>query len=494
MIYVFIFVYLISLLLICFYFQFSDQCTVEPCTQNSSAILDWESGVLANENNFTESPLQEQSDNLSNPIYIIKTEPSAELFGCDGKQNEDIDVTEDIVPTTSSIVPNTRQLMPVIDNDTKETLRRTVKPLFYKTHASNKTRRPRGRPKLKSCDDYTYSSMKKLKNDKTKSEDDTLILFTDVPVGSKTKTSSKTGNWHCDTCGYTWQKLKSFKKHVCKKICPYCSKVFPYGRTGAYNKHVQAHKNKIKVKRVSIETAGDKATVSQIRSEDAHNKASTSEQNGGKMAKLVNDANQESPDNTIYSENESSETLEKSKHETVQEKDSTESQSPTQTENKIQDTQEEKSKLMNTGADEDFVNLHCNICKHTFTNEKVFEHHVKSNNCKRVCEYCGKVFLGCKKVGWYSRHLKGHLKQKDHQCNICGQFFYDNAYMVRHQKSAHAGERGLVCDLCGASFTWHAGKLFLIGLLLYRTILAAIVNSPFVIQKSSLLPKKLLYM
>ena len=365
-------------------------------------------------------------------------------------------------------------------------------------------------------------------------ENDSLILFTDVPEMVKPKSSSEIVNMSCDTCGLSWKKAKYFKKHICKKVCPFCNKVFPHGRTGNFNRHVNFHI--LKSKKVSVTIANneevnhtqkerniarERSTLeqeslkSQTQSEnevtvtqenltpcrakdefdterdakkfhcqvcnhsfsrekvyethscrkvcpycdkvfplgrqnfDKHVKCREDLMKKKALVKISNDiAAEHRTQNKVNMESSSSD----AKQECLGSQIHSENELPvTQGESKADTAKSEP------GVIEDPTNLHCQVCNHTFQNKKVFNKHRNSNGCKRVCEYCGKVFLRrqtCK----YNTHIKTHTKQKDHQCTICGKYFYEKYYMLRHQRRVHEGERPYVCELCGVSFMWDAGN------------------------------------
>ena len=387
-------------------------------------------------------------------------------------------------------------------------------------------------------DEANDSDVIKCETDETVTEEnDSLILFTDVPEVSKPKASSEAVNMSCESCGFSWKKLKCFKKHICKKVCPFCNKVFPHGRTGNFNKHVNFHI--LKAKKVSVtiangegvnhtqserNIAGESSTLKQdpFKSQiQLENELPVTQENlTPDKAKDKLDAEKDTTKfhcqvcNLSFRRKKVYDTHSCKKicpfcnkefplgrrenfdkhvkfHEDLIKKkalvkiaNSLEVENHSQTkgimvssssdakqeclESQIQSEDilpETKGKLKAEGAntepdeEEDPTNLQCPVCNHTFQNKKKFNKHRNSNSCKRVCEYCGKIFLR-RQICKYTTHIKTHTKQKDHKCTICGKYFYEKDYMRRHQRKVHGGERPFVCELCGASFIWAGGKSY----------------------------------
>ncbi|KAL0266795.1 UNVERIFIED_CONTAM: hypothetical protein PYX00_009244 [Menopon gallinae] len=65
----------------------------------------------------------------------------------------------------------------------------------------------------------------------------------------------------------------------------------------------------------------------------------------------------------------------------------------------------------------------------------------------RACTHCGKVVLG-KNMGI---HVKIHVGNKSHLCDICGKSFLYKKTLETH-KRVHSGERPCVCKICGKTF------------------------------------------
>ena len=93
----------------------------------------------------------------------------------------------------------------------------------------------------------------------------------------------------------------------------------------------------------------------------------------------------------------------------------------------------------------------CEICNHSFKYKKIYDKHVSANGCKRICEFCGKIFYR-RQIGKYNMHMKVHNNQRDHTCQTCGKSYFERNYLLRHQRVMHKGERNYICDVCGKDF------------------------------------------
>ena len=97
------------------------------------------------------------------------------------------------------------------------------------------------------------------------------------------------------------------------------------------------------------------------------------------------------------------------------------------------------------------LNVHCEVCNHTYKYKKQYDKHLISNSCKRVREFYGKIFYR-RQIGKDNMHIKSHNKQKDHRCATCGKCYYGRNYLLRHQRVIYGGEKPFVCELCGAVY------------------------------------------
>lgn len=545
-------------------YQKQDQGVSTPYAQSSHYLVDWEAEGLGIDNRVVETSSIEPSASIPfpDPVYTVKTEASSVIYGFKDGQDHKIPMINDCAPITSSDELSKGQQILENDTYTNETMAR---PLCLKTndtcekrHSLSITHRrkrlyTRGR-KSKVASNVSFDTKRETMNDLNVSkntnnydlfksepdetateENNSLILFTDVPQLSKPKSSSESVSMSCKTCGLSWKKLRCFKKHICKKVCPFCNKVFPHGRTGNFNKHVNFHI--LKAKKGSVTIANCKEEVSHTQSEEnIASESNTSEKNSFKSQIQLENEFPVTQENLTLDKTKDAFDAERratkfhcqicnhsfrrknvfdthlcrkvcpfcSKvfpprgrenfdkhvklHEDLMKKkalvkmaNDIEAERQTQTKGctessandakqeslrsqihseKLPVTQEDsKANVAKAESDgeHDATNLHCQVCNHTFLNKKVFDKHRNSTSCKRVCEYCGKVFLR-RQICKYPAHIRTHTKQKDHQCTTCGEYFYEKYYMRRHQRRVHGGERPHVCELCGVSFTWHAGN------------------------------------
>ena len=421
---------------------------------------------------------------LTEVVYTeVKTESSSFFDEYECGNEKDNATTTDCDASTSSVKPN-KDLLPVgmtvdknkvADVDKLDAVKTKVESLFRKGKVdgkmgSAKTKRSRrkcwgtrsrnvnvAKTNLpgngnKNVNDLVKlgdkanktAEMKTCKKDEIASDEDdaksSLILFTDESEVSKS--SSKAVKIYCDSCNFSFRKVKCYEKHKCKSVCPFCKKIFPRGRMGNFNKHVKFHE--MKMKKASVNTSTDLNKINVFQSEIIETITAEKDANCT--------ASQNAP-----KEDESYTTL--IDRESLSAGMKMECQEYPKTvlavahENPNVDTAVSESRAVNETA-----SLHCVVCNHTFKRKKIFDKHVSSNSCKRVCEFCGKIFLR-RQIGKYTMHIKSHKKQKDHQCPTCGKCFYEKNYLLRHQRVVHGGEKPFFCDLCGASFSYIAGRL-----------------------------------
>ena len=62
-------------------------------------------------------------------------------------------------------------------------------------------------------------------------------------------------------------------------------------------------------------------------------------------------------------------------------------------------------------------------------------------------------------VSQLSSHMKiNHIKQKYHNCDLCGKAFSQAGHLKIHINAVHNGQKDLKCDTCGKLFS-QAGTL-----------------------------------
>ncbi|XP_047039561.1 zinc finger protein 569-like isoform X2 [Helicoverpa zea] len=125
-------------------------------------------------------------------------------------------------------------------------------------------------------------------------------------------------------------------------------------------------------------------------------------------------------------------------------------------------------------------NISCNICNRVFANKGMLKTHLgsvhgtKLYQCKQCtekfpspyamkrhmilshgtghrCTYCDKLFT---KNSFMVNHVRRlHLKEKNVECSICYERFFDVQRLKMHMVK-HVGERNFHCDICGKKFLW----------------------------------------
>ena len=94
--------------------------------------------------------------------------------------------------------------------------------------------------------------------------------------------------------------------------------------------------------------------------------------------------------------------------------------------------------------------FHCKECDYTFRFLGAYNNHKKDGKCLFVCEYCGKSFTS-RHYSNYKSHLKYHVKERPHKCNICGKTYIEAQTLKIHMRK-HSGDRPYVCHHCGLQF------------------------------------------
>lgn len=95
----------------------------------------------------------------------------------------------------------------------------------------------------------------------------------------------------------------------------------------------------------------------------------------------------------------------------------------------------------------------CPYCEDRFFQENFrVQHLVEKHGLKKPdfkCNICAKSFIT---KSLCNNHLKNvHLKQKNHECDVCHNFFYTKSDVLRH-KVTHSGVKNFSCSLCNNPF------------------------------------------
>ncbi|XP_063897249.1 zinc finger protein 234-like [Helicoverpa armigera] len=95
-------------------------------------------------------------------------------------------------------------------------------------------------------------------------------------------------------------------------------------------------------------------------------------------------------------------------------------------------------------------NIPCNICHKILANRFTYDHHMqRHNNCKFICDQCGKGFPVRTELHMHqiARHGVGPYLQCDH----CPYKAPRKLNLIEHLR-IHTGERPFTCDKCGLTF------------------------------------------
>ncbi|EFA04052.2 zinc finger protein OZF [Tribolium castaneum] len=117
---------------------------------------------------------------------------------------------------------------------------------------------------------------------------------------------------------------------------------------------------------------------------------------------------------------------------------------------------ESSNQIVNTPTDsqskkkrtrEDLV---CKICHKQCLTTNSYNRHIRTHDNSRpfVCSKCDKAF---KTTQVLSEHMKRHYDDRRHQCALCSKKFYSKASLNDHLRS-HTGEKPFGCEVCGRAF------------------------------------------
>ncbi|XP_063544143.1 zinc finger protein 160-like isoform X2 [Cydia strobilella] len=94
----------------------------------------------------------------------------------------------------------------------------------------------------------------------------------------------------------------------------------------------------------------------------------------------------------------------------------------------------------------------CSECPEKFVSQYAMQRHlITIHGSGHKCSYCGKLFT---RNSFMDNHIRRtHLKEKNVQCLLCNDRFFDAALLKNHMVK-HIGERNFHCDVCGKKFLW----------------------------------------
>lgn len=94
--------------------------------------------------------------------------------------------------------------------------------------------------------------------------------------------------------------------------------------------------------------------------------------------------------------------------------------------------------------------FYCKECDCTFRLYGAYKNHKRDGKCLFECEYCGKTFTA-RYYSNYQSHLKYHVKDRPHKCNVCDKTYIEAQTLKIHMRK-HTGIRPYVCHQCGRQF------------------------------------------
>ncbi|XP_045489582.1 zinc finger protein 62 isoform X4 [Pieris rapae] len=94
----------------------------------------------------------------------------------------------------------------------------------------------------------------------------------------------------------------------------------------------------------------------------------------------------------------------------------------------------------------------CQQCDDKFGTQYLLKKHaIQVHSSGHKCMYCSRIFTINSHLRNHVRRL--HLKEKNFECNICSERFFDKPLLKTHLVK-HIGERNYHCDICGKRFLW----------------------------------------
>lgn len=94
----------------------------------------------------------------------------------------------------------------------------------------------------------------------------------------------------------------------------------------------------------------------------------------------------------------------------------------------------------------------CRDCDESFTSSYMRNKHmVEKHDLEYKCNFCDKIFPKNSILKTHIRRV--HLKERNVQCDVCHDRFFDNVLLRLHMVK-HEGVRNFKCDYCGKAFLW----------------------------------------
>lgn len=96
--------------------------------------------------------------------------------------------------------------------------------------------------------------------------------------------------------------------------------------------------------------------------------------------------------------------------------------------------------------------VNCPQCPEKFVSQyRMNRHLIDAHGTGHKCSHCGRMFT---KHSFMMSHVRRlHLKEKNVQCSVCSERFFDRQRLKMHMIK-HIGERNFHCDFCGKKFLW----------------------------------------